>query len=152
LKKKNNCYPLNTDTWTTFWWFQIVDSYSNRWVSIILNDSVMRGFPGQCKVFRDTGYLNNAVYGERIKISFNSQTSSWTVLVLWCIQMDRLSLFVTNEIKYTEQYCGNKERKTRSSMTSWQFYLITNWQQCFKRIQLHGKNTYIRIKQYFNQH
>ena len=57
--------------------------------------------------------------------------------------MDRLSLVVTNEIKYTEQYCGNKERKTRSSMTSCQFYVITKRQQCCKRIQLHGKNTYL---------
>ena len=36
--------------------------------------------------------------------------------------MDRLSLDVTSEIKYTEQYCYNKERKTLSC----QFYLITN--------------------------
>jgi len=57
--------------------------------------------------------------------------------------MDRMSLVVTNEIKYTEQYCGNKEKKTISLMTSCQFYLITNRQQCCKRIQLHGKNTYM---------
>jgi len=37
-------------------------------------------------------------------------TCSWTVLVLWYVQMDRLSLVVTSEIKYTEQYCYNKER------------------------------------------
>jgi len=58
---------------------------------------------------------------------------------MWCVQMDRLSLVVTYEIKYTEQYCGNTERKTRSSMTSCQLYLITNRQQCCTRIQLHGK-------------
>ena len=67
LKQKRNlkkyCVLLNTDTWTTFWWFQIVDSYSYRWVSIIQNDPLMRGVPGQCKVFRDTGYLINAVCG-----------------------------------------------------------------------------------------
>jgi len=60
-KFENYCGSFNTDTWTTFWWFQIVDSYLYRWVSIIFNDPVMRGFPGQCKVFRDTLYLNNAV-------------------------------------------------------------------------------------------
>ena len=50
--------------------------------------------------------------------------------------MDRLSLVVTSEIKYTEQYCYNKEREK----TSCQFYLITKKQRC-KRIQLHGKST-----------
>ena len=56
--------------------------------------------------------------------------------------MEGLSLVVTDEIKYTEQYCGNKERKTRSSMTSCHFYLITNRQQCCKRIHaISFKNT-----------
>jgi len=45
-------------------------------------------------------------------------------LVRWCVQMDRLSLVKTSEIKYTEKYCYNKERK-QSSLTSCQFYLIT---------------------------
>jgi len=44
--------------------------------------------------------------------NFNCQTSSWTVLVLWFVKMDRMSIIATNEIKYTEQHCYNKERKT----------------------------------------
>ena len=38
---------------------------------------------------------------------------STNCLVLWCVQMDRLSLVVTSELKYTEKYNYNKERKTR---------------------------------------
>jgi len=38
--------------------------------------------------------------------------------------MDRLSLVGTSEMKYTDQYCYNKEMKTRA-LTSGQFYLIT---------------------------
>ena len=53
--------------------------------------------------------------------------------------MARLSFVVTSEIKYTEQYCYNKEKKN----TSCQFYLITKIQQLYKSIQLHGKGTCI---------
>ena len=54
--------------------------------------------------------------------------------------MARLSFVVTSEIKYTEQYCNNKERKN----TSCQFYLITKKKTTLQEyIQLHGKGTCI---------
>jgi len=106
----------------------------------------MRGFPGQCKVFRDTWYLINAVcgLGECIKIMFKCQTSSWTVLVLWCVQMYSLSLVVTSEIKYIVYRKVLLQWRWKTwYLTSFHFYLIIIRQQCFKRIQFHGKSTYI---------
>jgi len=126
-----------------------VDSYSYRWVSIILNDPVMRGFPGQCTVFRDTWYLINAVCG--LNTENVSQLLLTVELVVYmfmnclvplCVQMDWLSFVVTSEIKYTEQYCYNKERKK----DIW-LLIIFIWSQrrpqICTRIHLHGQSTCI---------
>ena len=62
--------------------------------------------------------------------------------------MARLSIFVvTSEIKYTEQYCYNKERKN----TACQFYLITKKTTIFQEYTIAWKR-YMYIKQNFNQH
>ena len=61
--------------------------------------------------------------------------------------MARLSFVVTNKIKYTEQYCYNKERKN----TSCQFYLITKKTTTLPEYTIAWKR-YMHIKQYFNQH
>jgi len=65
--------------------------------------------------------------------------------------LNRLSLAVTSEIKYTE-YCYNKKGKQRS-LTSCQFYLIAKQQRCKKRSEdtIAGEK-YMYIKQDFNQH
>ena len=53
--------------------------------------------------------------------------------------MDRLSLVVASEIKYTEQYCYNKESKTTKKTTTLQEETIA-WKK------------YMYIKQFCNQH
>jgi len=79
--------------------------------------------------------------GERIKINF------CPTIVNELFKFCDLSLIVTSEIKCTNQYCYNNERKTRS-LTFCQFYLITKRQQCCNRIQLQRKmyNVCIYIK------
>ena len=57
-----------------------------------------------------------------------------------------LSFVVTSEMKYTEQYCYNKERKN----TSCQFYLITK--KTTEYVYTIAWKKYMYIKQYFNQH
>ena len=59
--------------------------------------------------------------------------------------MARLPFAVTSEIKYTEQHCYNKERKT----TSCQFYLITKKTTTLQEYTIAWKK-YMYIKQYFN--
>jgi len=61
--------------------------------------------------------------------------------------MARLSFVETNEIKYTEHYCNNKERKN----TSCQFYSITKKTTTLQKYTIAWKR-YMYIKQYFNQH
>ena len=73
-------------------------------------------------------------------------TCLWTVLVLWYVQMDWLSLVVTSVIKYTAQYCYNKERNINFLSFFYNKKTITLQEDTIAG----QKNMY--IKQYFNQH